>query len=422
MPLLTRWLILTLLLPIASHPIFAQPLSLEQANRLARENYPAIRQKDLIRQTSELTLTNLSKNFLPQISISAQASYQSDVTAVHVPIPGIKIDAPEKDQYRAVADVSQMIFDGGTTRQQKMLQQLNSKTEDQAVEVELFRLQDRINQVFLGVLYTDEQIRQVDLVKQDLQTGMQRVEAQFKNGTSLRSNVSALQAELIKVEQRRIELLAMRNSLLQTLALFINRPLDSTARLEMPSVAKSTDTTIRRPELTWYELQANAIAQQNKLVNARNLPRTSLFAQAGYGRPGLNMLKNQFDLFYLTGIRFNWSLGGLYTARNERKILNLNQEVVNVKRDVFLLNTRSDIRRQENEISKLEQLIESDHEIILLRKSVTRASKAQLENGVATANDYLREVNAEDMARQTLLTHEIQLLQARLALAMLQGK
>jgi outer membrane protein TolC len=422
MTVLTRWLILTLLLPFASKLVFAQPLSLEETIRLARENYPAIRQKDLIRQTSELTLANLSKNYLPQISISAQASYQSDVTRVDVPIPGIKIDAPERDQYRAIADVSQLIFDGGVTRQQKTVQQLNSKAEDQAVEVELFRLQDRINQIFLGVLYTDEQITQVDLVKHDLQTGMQRVEAQFKNGTSLRSNVSVLHAELIKAEQRRIELLAIRNTLLQTLALFINRPLDSTTRFEMPRIEGSTDTTIRRPELKWYEVQASAIAQQNKLVNARNLPRTSLFAQAGYGRPALNMLKNDFELFYVTGIRFHWSLGGLYTARNERKILNLNEQVVNVKRDVFLLNTRSDIARQENEISKLEQLIKSDHEIILLRNSVTKASKAQLENGVATANDYLREVNAEDMARQTLLAHEIQLLQARLALAMLHGK
>jgi outer membrane protein TolC len=417
---LTKWLIVVVV--VIPQFTIAQVLTLDEANRLARDNYPAIRQKDMIRQTSDLSVENLQKNFLPQLSLNGQASYQSDVTSVDVPIPGVKIEAPEKDQYKITADLSQTIYDGRLTHHQKTLQQLNAKSDDQAVEVELYKLRDRISQIYLGVLFTDEQIKQVELVKVDLQTGLKRVQAQLNNGMAYRSNVSTIEAELLKLDQRRIELLASRTALLQTLSLFINRPLDSSIVLQTPAPAASADTLITRPELQLFSFQSQALAQQNRLITSRNLPRTSLFVQGGYGRPGLNMLKNEFDLFYITGIRFNWSLAGLYTAKNDRKIVKLNQDMVGIKRDVFLLNTRADITRQVNEINKLTQLIESDKQIIALRNSVTKASNAQLENGVITSSDYLREVNAEDQARQALITHQLQLLQAQIALDILKGK
>jgi outer membrane protein TolC len=158
------------------------------------------------------------------------------------------------------------------------------------------------------------------------------------------------------------------------------------------------------------------------LISAKNLPRTSLFFQGGYGRPGLNLLKNEFQAFYVTGLRLNWSLGGLYTKRNDRQLVKLSQDIVDVKKDVFVLNTNADIKKQKQEIRKLEKLIDSDNEIIELRHSVTESSKAQLENGVITANDYLREVNNEDQARQSRIAHDIQLLQARIVYQTLIGK
>jgi outer membrane protein TolC len=313
------------------------------------------------------------------------------------------------------------VYDGGVTKQQKAYQELNASVQNQEVEVELLKLKDRINQVYLGILFIDAQIQQVELIKADLQTGLKRVNAQLTNGTAFRSNVNTITAEIIKIDQRKIELQATRNSLLQTLSLFINQPLDSSTVLKRPVVQSTVGDAINRPEVTLFSNQSTLLGQQNKLIRSRNLPKTSLFVQGGYGRPGLNLLQNKFDLFYIGGIRFNWSLAGLYTVKNDRQIVKLNQEMVNVKRDVFLLNTRADISNQRNEIAKQQLLISSDQQIIQLRRSISESARAQLQNGVITASDYLREVNAEDQARQSLISHELQLLQAQIGLSMLTG-
>lgn len=389
-------------------------LTLQQAYDLARQNYPAIRQKDLVRQTASLNIENLGKGFLPQLNVSGQATYQSAVTSVPVSIPGIKIEEPSKDQYKIQAELSQLVYDGGNTSAQKNVQTANALVEDQKAEVELYKVKDRINQLYLGILLIDEQLKQVALVKNDIQLGIKRVEAQVKNGTAFRSSQLTLEAELMKNDQRVIELNASRKGLADVLSLFINRQLLANVQLELPVVpAPVVQETVLRPELKLYNYQSNLFKVQNQLISSKNRPRTSLFVQGGYGRPGLNMLKNQFDWFYIAGVRLNWGLGGLYTSKKERELLTINQQMVDVQKDLFLLNTNTQLKQQQSEVDKLKQLIKSDEQIIGIRVQVKEASNAQLANGVITANDYLREVNAEDQARVSLITHQLQLIQAQ---------
>jgi len=389
-------------------------LTLNQANQLAQNNYPVIKQRDLVKQTANLNVENLSKKYLPQFSFSGQASYQSDVTKIVVPIPGFKIEPPSKDQYKAVADVDQVIYDGGAIKQQKVAQQLNEVVEEQKVEVELYKLKDRINQIFLGIIFLDYQLEQAELIKKDLQTGMKPVEAQVNNGVALRSNLNVLKAEVLRADQRTIELKASRKGMLQTLAVFLNQPLDENIILEKPASPVIADTNIVRPELKLYNYQSQQLAQQNKLIQAKNLPKTSLFVQGGYARPALNFLKNEFAFYYIGGLRVNWPLGGLYTQKKEKELVKINQKIVDIQKETFLLNTNTQLTQQQSEVDKLNKLIETDQGIIDLRVQVKDAAKAQLENGVINANDFLREVNAEDQARQALITHEVQLLQAQI--------
>ena len=399
-----------------------QKLSLAEACDLSQKNYPAVKQKDLVKQTAAISVENLQKGFLPQFSFSGQATYQSDVTKVPVSLPGLSIESPSKDQYKLVADVSQLIYDGGMTKEQKALQQLNATVEDQKVEVELYKLRERINQLYLSILYLDEQLKQVDLVKDDIQTGIKRLEAQVQNGVAFKSNLNMLKAELLKTEQRSIEVKTSKKGLVDALSLFIGQELDEQVQLEKPVSAAVAADEIVRPELKLYSGQQKLIGQQEKLITAKNLPKASLFVQGGYGRPGLNMLLNEFDFFYIGGIRFNWSLGGLYTKKKEKEQVSVNKKMVEVQKETFLLNTNSLLKQQQAEIDKLQRLVTSDNEIISLRKSVTEAAKAQLENGVITANDFLKEVNAEDQARQTLITHQVQLLQAQINYQTILGK
>lgn len=414
---LTKWLIL--LLPAFS--VAQTPLQLEAVYEKAREHYPLLQQKKLLQQTAALSIENLTKGMLPQISINGQASYQSEVTAIAISFPGVTINPLSKDQYRLTADISQLIYDGGLNKQQQALLELNAGIEDQKLEVELYKLRERITQVFLGILYIDAQLKQADLLAADIETGMRKVEAQIANGTAFKSGYNALKAERLKTGQRIIELKATRRGLLSVLGLFIQETLADDQVLQQPVLTTLSDTSITRPEITLFQQQQKLIKGQSALIDIRNKPRASAFLQAGYGRPGLNMLKNSFEPFGIGGIRFSWSLGGWYTASKEKKLAGIQQQTVQLQQETFLLQTRTQVTQQEAEISKLKELIASDDEIIALRVSVKQAAAAQLENGVITASDYLREVNAEDQARQQLNTHKIQLIQAQANLRLIAG-
>ena len=401
----------------------SQSLSLQKAYELAEQNYPLIKQRELIKQTSEYSEENLGKGFLPQINLSGQATYQSAVTQVKLPAPGIFIEPLSKDQYRILGDVNQLIYDGGAIKQQKGIQHLSDEVEQQKIEVELYKLKERINQIFLGVLFLDEQLKQVDLVRSDLNNGVTRVEAQINNGVALKSNLNVLKAELLKTDQRAIEIRSARKGYIEVLSFFINQTLPENIRLEKPVVTGSVLTNdIQRPELKLYSTQEKLLGGQYNMIGSRNKPKASLFFQGGYGRPSLNLFTNDFDFFYTTGLRLNWSIGGFYTEKREKKIIELNQKSIDIQKEVFLFNTNAQLKQQQSEFDKLQKLIATDNDIIDLRIKVKDAAKAQLENGVITANDYLREVNAEDLARQNLITHQIQLLQAQINYQTISGK
>jgi len=399
-------------------------LTLDQANDLAQKNYPLIKQKDLVRQTADLNISNLSKGYLPQVSINGQATYQSDVTKVNIAVPGINIEAPAKDQYKVLAEASQLIYDGGVIKQQKVYQQLNEDVQQQQLEVELYKVKERINQLYLGILFLDEQVKQTELMKADLNTGIKTVQAQVSNGVAFKSNLNTLKAELLKADQNTIQLLTSRKGMLETLGLFLNKSLPENTELETPSTADvlTIDQQIQRPELKTFSLQQDLIRSQNKMITAKNLPKTSVFIQGGYGRPALNLLENKFDFYYIGGLRLNWSLGGFYTSKKEKQLVEVNKRIVDVQKDVFMLNTNASLKTQQSEIEKLQKLVATDDQIIELRKSVKEAAQAQLNNGVITVNDFLQQVNAEDQARQSLIMHKVQLLQAQINYETILGK
>jgi outer membrane protein TolC len=410
-----RWL---LSMMVFSNLVSAQTvdkLTLSQTYDLAQKNYPVIKQKALVEQTANITIENLQKGFLPQLTVNGQATYQSDVTGFNISFGGINIQAPDKDQYKVVGDLNQLIYDGGVIRQQKVAAHLNADVQQQQVEVELYQLKDRVNQVYLSILFLDEEIKQANLTKQDILSGIKRVEVQVKNGVALRSGLNQLQAQLLQNDQRTIELKETRKGLIQTLALFLNQSLNEEAIVfERPVVNVNADSSISRPELKLYNDQSSLALHQSKLITSKNLPRVSLFAQGGYGKPGLDFLKNESVWFYTGGVRFTWPFGGLYTIKKEKQQTEVNKEMIDVQKETFILNTNTTLKKQWSEIEKYIQIEGRDEEIIDLRQQVKKASLAQLENGVITADDYLRMVNEEDQARQSLIIHQIQLLQAQI--------
>ncbi|MEO7210664.1 MAG: TolC family protein, partial [Chitinophagaceae bacterium] len=269
--------------------------------------------------------------------------------------------------------------------------------------------------------FMDEQIKQVSLKQKDIQIGIDKMVARLQNGLAFRSNVNELKAEYLQTEQRKIELNAGRKGLIETLQLFMNVHFSDSVVFDMP-VVQNTSNDISRPELKLYADQSNLLEQQKSLVRAGNMPKASLFMQGGYGRPTFNFLKNDFDFFYIGGIRLTWPISGLYTRKNDLQLIDIDKKSNSIQEATFLLNVQTQLTQQQSEIDKMNALVESDQEIIELRESVKQAAKVQLENGVITSGDYMREVNAEDQARQALITHQVQLLQAKIYYQTIQGK
>lgn len=407
-----KTLILLLLFPVAW--VQAQSLTIEECYTLAAQNYPLVKQRELIAKSNEYNLQNLSKGYLPQLSVYGQATYQSEVTQVPINVPGMDVPTLSKDQYKFYGELNQTVFDGSILKQQKRIQESTTAIEQQKIEVELYKIKERVNQLFFGILLVDEQLKQTSLLKDDINLGLKKTEAAIANGTAFKSNADALRAELLNADQRTTELKAARTAYAEMLALFINRPLDATVQLEKPKALINAQE-INRPELALYEYQNNAVDAQYKMLTARNLPKLNLFVQGGYGRPALNMLSNEFESYYIGGVKMSWSLSGLYTLKKDKALLDLNRKNIAVQKETFLFNTNYSLKQQNSEVNKYSELLTSDDEIVTLRTNVKNTSAIQLENGVITSNDYLREVNAADKARQNKIVHEIQLLMAQYA-------
>lgn len=388
-------------------------LTIEQCYESARNNYPLIKQKELIEQSKEFSIANVRSGLLPQISINAQATYQSDVTQVPITAPGFNIEALAKDQYKVYGEVTQSLYDGGTTKGQKTIVETSARVEDQKLEIELYKIKERINQLFFGILLVDEQTKQLELLQKDLERNIARTESAVRNGTAFKMSVDLLQAEYLKAEQRIIETQSMRQAFIVMLGYFINKPLTETTQLEKPIILSIEDQPLlTRPELTLFNYQNEMLGAQYELGKTKTLPRVGLFLQGGYGRPALNQLKNEFDTYYLGGIRLNWSLSGFYNSKRDQQLLDLNMRQVNAQKETFEFNTNLITGQQKQELNKLKKLISVDDKIIELRTSIKQTAEMQQENGVITTNDYLRELNAEDQAKQNRLLHEMQLLMA----------
>jgi len=405
------FLLIAACLPVARAQ--SPSLTISTCYRLARQNYPLIKQRDLINKTKDYTVSNAAKGYLPALSINGQATYQSAVTNFPFKLPGLTFPQYSRDQYKMYGELDQVIYDGGAIKNQKETAEANQVIQQQSLEVQLYALYDRVNQLFFGALMVNEQLKLNDLLRQDIQNGVDKEKAMLANGVAYRSSVDELSAQLLQAEQSRDELKATQKAYLDMLSLFTNSKLDENTSLEKPvEVQPAAVENISRPELQSFDYQKKTFDLQDKLLTTQLLPKLGLFAQGGYGRPGLNFLNNNFSWYYIGGLKLSWNLGSLYTLKNQKQLLNIDKQSLDVQKETFLFNTSITQKQQNEDIEKYNALVKKDDAIIELRESVKKAASAQLENGVISAHDYINEVNAEDQARQNRTLHQMQLLQA----------
>ena len=385
-------------------------LTVEQCQDMARENYPLVRQYSLVERTTRYSLANASKGYLPQVSLSGKASYQSDVTQIPIEIPGVDIGA-RKDQYQVMAELDQTIWDGGNIRSQRKLTKAQAEVDAVQTDVDLYAIRDRVNQLFFGILLLDEKLKQNSLLQQELGRNYTQVEAYIANGIANQADLDAVKVEQLSAVQTRKELTASREAYLRMLSAFIGREIgeaDTLIRPQMPNIPAAI--AIDRPELNLFTALEKQLDARKASVNAQNLPKIGAFVQGAYANPGLNFLKDEFSAYYIAGMRLKWDFGGLYTRRNDMRLIELQRSQVAIQRETFLFNTHLTATEQTQEIEKYRKLLEDDDRIVELRGNICRSAMAKVAEGTMSVIEMLRQVTAQDMARQDRAAHQVQLL------------
>ena len=372
------FILTTFLLCISPICLNALDLTRHLCKQQARGHYAMINRYGLFDYSKEYNLYYADKGYLPQVSLSAKASYQSDVTEIPVDLPGIDIRGMRKDQYQAMLQLDQVVWDGGNIRARKEVTRATSEVDKQKLEVDMYAINERVNQLFFGILLLKEQLKQNQLMQEELQRNYDNVTAYVKNGIANQADLDAVKVEQLNNIQQRHTLEATYRAYSEMLKIMINHPTPLTGNtLKKPDVnallykgeAYSAEF-IRRPELNLFAAQNQQLEAQRKQLTAKNLPRLGIFVQGAYGNPGLNMLKNEFSAYYVAGVRLSWNFSNLYTRKNESRQLILNQQDVNVQKETFLFNTHLEITQNNSEIKKLTELMKNDEEIITLRHNI----------------------------------------------------
>ena len=403
-------------------PMMVTAQTLEECQQAAERNYPLIRQYGLIEKTTELTVANIRKGWLPQVSASAQATYQSDVVAFPEQMQavyqqmGLNMKGLTKDQYRVGIDVSQTIYDGGAISSQKAVAREQGKVQAAQNEVNIYNVRKRVNEMYFSLLMLDEQI-QLNHDLQELFNGNeQKLASMVKRGTAAESDLQNVKAERLNVVQQATSLESQKRMLQRMLSTFCGIEVKEVAK---PALQASTLTSpqreaVARPEMRLFDAQLNLADAQEKALNSAMMPKLGLFAQGFYGYPGLNMfedmMRRDWSLNGIIGARLTWNIGAFYTRKNDKAKLQLQRDMTESNREVFLFNNNLEQIQQNEDIARFQKLMADDEEIITLRSAVRKAAESKLSHGIIDVNDLVREINAENAARVQQSMHEIEML------------
>ena len=409
-----------ILITLCAFPVLGQQtISLEECYNLVAKNYPLVKQMQLLKTQHELDNAVISNSRLPQLNLNAQVTYQSDVT--EVPIANSNIEPLNNDQYRATLSVNQLIYNGGTTNAFLKQQSARLKTKQKQIEVSLYQLKQQINQLYFSILLSQETTLLLNAKETQLKATLTEVKAGVKYGVLLPASDKILEAELIKIKQQFIEIKNTKATLIETLSGLIGQNLNTSTKLKQPLIKASLTTKIKRPELDLFQYKKEEIGSSETLLAKQIAPKILGFATGGYGNPGLNMLDNSFQPFYTVGVKLNWNVFDWNTNKKQRKSLVINKEIIDNEVEIFKLNTNIELHKQQQEINKITLIINTDLEIIKLRKEVLETAASQLKNGVITSSAYSTELTNLYEAENTLIKHKIQLQLAKANYRVIKG-
>lgn len=408
-------IMISLALIILSSGSWAQ--TLEECQQAAEKNYPLIKQYGLIAKTTQLTVKNIQKGWLPQVTASAQATYQSAVTAWPESMQsiyqqmGLNMKGLRKDQYKIGVDLQQTIYDGGAISSQRNIAQQEGKVQEAQTETNLYQVRRRVNEMYFSLLLLNEQIQLNEDVKALLQSSEKKLSAMVKGGTAATSDLDNVRAERLSVEQQNENLKQQKQMLQRMLSVFCGLEVNNTQKPAPVQIASSVN---HRPEMRLYNSQLELTEAKEKALDTQLRPKLGLFAQGFYGYPGLNMFEDmmnrKWSLNGIVAIKLSWNVSAFYTHKNDKARLSAQREMIENAREVFLFNNKLEEIQQNENINRYQTMIKSDDEIIVLRTNVRKAAESKLTHGIIDVISLLREINNENAAKTQQSIHEIDML------------
>lgn len=409
-----KWIIGMMMMPLS----VVHGQTLEECQQAAERNYPLIRQYGLIEKTAQLTVSSIRKGWLPQVSVSAQATLQSDVSAwpdqmqTMLAGMGVDIEGLKKDQYRVGIDVQQVIFDGGVFKYSAEIARQQGEVQIAQNEVNMYQVRKRVNEMYFAWLLIEEQMKLNSNLQELLASNEKKLASMFERGTAAESDYLNVKAERLNVVQQKTSLEAQRSALMRMLSAFCGMEMKAATKPVL-SVATTQQQT-QRPELHVIDAQLKLADTKEKALDAALRPKVGVFAQGFYGYPGYNMfedmMRRRFSWNGMIGARLTWNIGALYTHKNDKATLNAQRSLLSTQRDVFLFHNNLEQIQQNENIERYQKMMTDDDEIIALRSSIRKAAESKLSHGIIDVNDLVREINAENAARVQQTVHEIEML------------
>lgn len=386
----------------------AQVISLDSCYSLAKRNYPLAKQFDLIEKSKEYSISNANKAYLPQISVTAVGAYVAGMPTISMPGSETK---EENVQFIGVGQINQVLWDGGATRAQKNVIKANAEVDRANIEMNLFNLRERLNQIYFGILIIDEQLKHLDILTENLQRNLKKNQLTKDNGYAFQSDVDEVKAEVLNVEQRKIEFRYTRKGYFDMLSFLIGQPLNENVQLTKPiSLESYSGLTNNRPELKYYSNQRSLIEAKSSFNTVGNMPKISLMGMSMMMKPGIGFGNSTFDHITVAGLSLSWSTSNLYKTSNNRELDKIQSNMVNIQQKTFEFNNNLQLKQTTAEIEKQQELLNKDNEIVALKEGITKSYQLKYDNGLAAMNDLLASMNKESEAKSNQTLHNIQLL------------
>jgi len=403
---------------------YGQELSLDSCQSMARKNHPLLRQAGIIDQISQLRQQNIQVSNLPQFDLTARASWQSDVTKLALKIPGFAGPEPlSKDQYKAYIDIRQKLFDGGVGKKREELEEADRLVSKQQNETELYKIRETVNTLYFNALIIQENLRIVDLKKETLDERIKIVGSSVKNGVSLPNELDQLRAENLLTEQQITELKSTQQTTFALLEIITGSTISEKTLFSKPNLSTiDINNDVKRPEIALFTLQKSKLDKSEDVLTNSRKPYVYAFGQAGYGRPGLNMLDNNFADWYMVGAGLSWNIWDWHTTNRNRSAIKLQKDIIETNLDNFNRSVKTSLSQEENNSQKLKSLINTDEQLVVIKDQITKRSAVALENGTITSADYIRDLNAALQAKANLETHKVQLVQTTVNYKTIKGE